>query len=58
MCNTIFDYDDEDYIYHTSGNMGFDSDGNPHLRMGNNMSMNTDAGELHFNSNWQNDDDF
>lgn len=54
MCNPIFDYDDEDFIYKTSGNMVIDSDGDLHMRMGDNMSM--DTGELHFNSGWRNDD--
>lgn len=27
MRNPIFDYDDGDFIYQTSGNMGIDSDG-------------------------------
>ena len=62
MCNPIFDYDDGDYIYQTSDNMGIDSDGDLHMRMGDNMSMDLESGELHFNSGWKNnydnDDDF
>ena len=57
MCNPIFDYDDGDFIYQTSSNMGIDSDGDLHMRMGDNMSMDMDTGELHFNSGWKNDDD-
>ena len=57
MCNPIFDYDDGDFIYQTSGNMGIDSDGDLHMRIGDNMSMDMDTGELHFNSGWKNDDD-
>ena len=57
MCNPIFDYDDGDFIYQTSGNMGIDSDGDLHMRMGDNMSMDMDTGELHFNSGWKKDDD-
>ena len=34
MRNPIFDYDDGDFIYQTSGNMGIDSDGDLHMRMG------------------------
>lgn len=51
MCNPIFDYDDGDYIYQTSDNMGIDSDGDLHMRMGDNMSMDMETGELHFNNN-------
>lgn len=47
MGNPIFDYDDGDFIFQTSGNMGMDSDGNLHMRMGDNMSLDLDTGELH-----------
>ncbi len=57
MYNLIFDYDDGDFIYQTSDNMGIDSDGDLHMRMGNHMLMNMNTGELHFNSGWKNDDD-
>ena len=42
MCNPIFDYDDRDFIYQTSDNMGIDPDGDLHMRMGDNMSMDMD----------------
>ena len=54
MRNPIFNYDDGNFIYQTSRNMGIDSDGNLHMRMGDNMSMDMDTGELHFNSGWKN----
>lgn len=57
MFNPIFDYDDGNFIYPTSDTMGIDSDGNLHLRMGDNMSMNMETGELHFNSGWADDND-
>lgn len=57
MHNSIFDYDDSDSIFPTSSNMGIDSDGNLHMRMGDNMSMDMDTGELHFTSGWENNDD-
>lgn len=57
MFNPIFNYDDGNFIYQTSNNMGFDPDGNLHIRMGDNMSMDMNTGELHFNSGWENDDD-
>ena len=57
MCNPIFNYDDGNFIYPTSDTMGIDSDGNLHLRMGDNMSMNMETGELHFNSGWADDND-
>lgn len=57
MYNPIFDYEDGDFIYQTSGNMEIDSDGDLHMRMGDNMSMNMDTGELHMTSGWKSDDD-
>lgn len=57
MYNPIFDYEDGDFIYQTSSNMGIDSDGDLHMRMGDNMSMNMDTGELHMTSGWKNNDD-
>lgn len=57
MCNLIFDYDGRDSIYRTSGNMEIDSNKDLHMRIGDNMSMDMDTGELHFNSGWKNDDD-
>ncbi|MCR5538884.1 MAG: hypothetical protein K6F13_06395 [Lachnospiraceae bacterium] len=56
MCGPIFDYDKEDFIFRTSGNMGFDSDGDLHIRMGDHMSMDMDTGEIHFNSEWKEGD--
>lgn len=56
MCNPIFDYDDGDFIYQTSDNMRIDSDSDLHMRMGDNISMDIDTGELHFNSGWRNED--
>ena len=59
--NSIFNYDDGTFIYPTSDNMGVDSEGNLHMRMGDNMSMNLETGELHITSGWNDnadEDDF
>ena len=56
MRNPIFDYDDGDFIYQTSGNMAMDSDGNFLMRMGDNMVIDMDAGEVHMISGWPNDE--
>ena len=55
MSKPIFDLEDGDFIFSTSGNMGFDSDGNMMMRMSDNMAM--DTGELHFVSSWNDDED-
>ena len=57
MRNPFFDYEEGDFINKTSVNLGIDSDGNLHMRMGDNISMDMDTGELHFNSGWRNDDE-
>ena len=57
MSKPIFNMDDGDYIFSTSGNMGFDSDGNITMRMSDNMAMDMDSGELHFVSSWDDDDE-
>ena len=56
MCKNIFDYDDGDIIFSTSGNLGIDSNGDLNMRMSDNLSMDMNTGELHFNSGWQNND--
>lgn len=57
MSGSIFDYDEGDFIHQTSDNMGIDSDGDLYIRMGDNMAMDMDTGELHITSGWRNDDD-
>ena len=57
MRNPIFDYGDGDLIFQTGSNLGIDSDGDMYMRMGDNMSMNMDTGELHLTSSWKDDDD-
>lgn len=56
MYHPIFDYNDSDFIYQTSDNIGIDSDGNLHIKMSDNISLDMAIGELHFNSSWKDDD--
>lgn len=58
MYNPIFDFDDDNFIYQTADNMGIDSGGDFHMRIGDNMSMDINTGELHFNSGWADEGDF
>lgn len=53
---SIFDYDDGDII-NSGGNIGFDSDGDMMMRMGDGLAMDMDTGELHIVSGWDDDDD-
>ena len=57
MFNSVFDYDDGDFIFQMNDNFGIDSDGDLNMRMGDNMSMNMNTGELHITSNWGIDDE-
>ena len=57
MSKQILDYDDGDLILSTSGNIGFDSDGNMMMKMFDNMAMDMDSGEIHFVSSWDEEED-
>ena len=57
MAKPIFDVDDGDFIFSSSGNIGFDSDGDMMMRISDNMAMDMDSGELHCVSSWDDDDD-
>lgn len=57
MSKQILDFDDGDLIFTTSGNIGFDSDGNMMLKMSDNMAMDMDSGEIHFVSSWDEEKD-
>lgn len=54
MTGPIFDYEDGDIIIQTGDNTGFDFDGHMHIKMGNNMSMDTQTGDIHITSSWKN----
>ena len=53
----IFDYSDGDFIMPLDDQLGIDSDGNLHMRMGENCSMDMDSGDLHFASPWKSRDE-
>lgn len=52
----IFDFSDDDFIFPMSDNMGISSDGELHLRMGDNFSLNLDDGDIHLTSSWDKND--
>lgn len=56
MSKPIFDLDDSDFIFSTSGNIGYDSEGNMMVRMSDNMAMDMDSGEFHLISSWGDDE--
>lgn len=61
MSDPIFDLNDGDFIFSGSGNLGIDSNGDLNMRIGDNLSMDLNTGELHINSGWtddENEEDF
>lgn len=57
MSKNFFDYDNGDFAHTISDNMAIDSDGDLLMRMGNNMAMDMETGDLHFISDWSDEDD-
>lgn len=57
MSKQILDFDDGDFIFSTSGNIGFDSGGNMMMKISGNMALDMDSGEIHFVSSWDEEED-
>ena len=57
MGKHFFDFEDGDFAFSISDNVAMDSDGYLMMRMGNNMAMDMDTGDIHMISSWPNDDD-
>lgn len=57
MGKHFFDYEDDDFACSISDNIAIDSDGGLLIRMGDDMAMDMDSGELHIISGWSNDED-
>jgi hypothetical protein len=57
MSKRFFDYEDSDFAMSISDNMAIDSNGDLMMRMGNNMAMDMDTGDIHLVSSWPDDDD-
>ena len=57
MGKHFFDYDDGDFTHTISVNMAMDTDVDLLMRMGDNMAMDMDSGELHIISGWSDDED-
>ena len=57
MGKHFFDYDDGNFAHTISDNMTIDSGGDLLMRMGDNMAMDMDSGELHIISGWSIDED-
>lgn len=48
----IFDIEDGDFLVKTSDNIAFDSEGNLMMKIGSNMAMDIEDGDIHFVSGW------
>ena len=57
MGNSLFDYSDSDIACSVSDNMAINSKGDYLMRMGDDMAMDMQTGELHMTSNWSEDDE-
>ena len=57
MGKGFFDYDDGDFACSVSDSMAIDSNGDYLMRMGDDMAMDMQTGELHMTSNWPEDDE-
>ena len=57
MDKRIFDFTDGDFAHSISDHMAIDSDGDLLLRMGDDLALDLDSGELHLISGWSKDED-
>ena len=57
MPKPIWDFEDGDFIMDIGGDTGLDSDGNMMIKMGSNMAMDIETGDLHIVSGWDDEED-
>ena len=57
MSTRFFDYEDGEFAMSISDHMAIDSNGDLMMRMGDNMAMDMDTGDIHLVSSWPDDDD-
>lgn len=57
MGKIFFDYDNGDFVHTISDNMAIDSDGDMLMRMSDNMAIDMETSDIHFISNWSDNDD-
>lgn len=57
MFRHFFDYEDGNFAHTISDKMAINTDGDLLMRMGDNMAMDMDSGELHFISSWSDDEE-
>ena len=57
MSKLIWDIDDGDFLHTAGDRFAYDSDGHMMMKMGSNMAMDMDSGDLHFIRGWDDDED-
>lgn len=57
MGKPFFDYEDVEFCYAASDGLAFNANGDMLMRMGDNMAMNLDSGEIHMVSGWTDEKD-
>lgn len=57
MSKFVYDFEDNDFLYPISDTCAIDSDGDLHIRVSDDFTIDMESGELHFISGWGYDDD-
>lgn len=55
MGPSFFDFNDGDFCFSLSDQMGMDSDGHLMMRMSDGIAMDLDSGDIHITSSWPSD---
>ena len=53
----FWDFDNDDFAVSVSDDLAMDSDGDLMMRMGDNLAMDLDSGDLHLIFGWDDDED-
>lgn len=53
----IFDLDDDDFVFPLSNDMAMDSNGDLMIRLGGNMALDLESGDLHMVMGWDGEED-
>lgn len=52
----LFGLDGDDFVFPLSNNMAMDSDGDLMIRVGSNVALNLESGDLHMIMGWDDDE--
>lgn len=53
----IFDLDDDDFVFPLSNDMAMNSNGDLMIRLGDNMALDLESGDLHMVMGWDGEED-